>query len=152
MLYRFLTILIGLALACGAACHREKSGPETIHLTAEQAELLPLAQRVSTLERYVTFRRHYESLDVRHIQYMNNGEGLAPGPSDWDIFFVAQVPQEELEAWVPEGGSPGEAPDWLDTLPEALRPGDEARWYLAGSVSIGIDATRRLIVYRNATR
>lgn len=69
--------------------------------TTHSATLSELAARRAFLERYVTFRRRYDTLDFR-IEFHNGGEGgriTTPGPSDWDIVIAARVPAEEIPRW-----------------------------------------------------
>jgi hypothetical protein len=86
------TVALLLMVVCAVGCTR--SGPATTSTTS--AGFSPLAKRVEFLHQCVAFRRTYETLDF-DIMYQNNG-GTLPGPSDWDIRFVATVPAAELAA------------------------------------------------------
>ncbi|MFT3787128.1 MAG: hypothetical protein QM770_13330 [Tepidisphaeraceae bacterium] len=100
------------------------------------------------MERYVTFRRHYESLDF-DITYHNNG-GMVPGPSEWDVRLVASVPENELDQWVPSGVksvAAGES-DWLKSVPTTVDTSNVGEWYVDGRRVVGIDRSRRVVVYR----
>lgn len=85
--------------------------------------------------------------------YQNNGGGLVPGPSDWDIRLVAKVPASELQDWVPVGVSPSSAPDtaWLNTVPTPLDLSGLYEWYIDGKQVIGIDPDKRIVVYRQSS-
>jgi len=81
-------------------CSGTASGPESV--TETSVARADLADRILFLENYVNFRRQYEILDY-DIMYQNNGGGMVPAPSDWDIRLIAVVPRTEIEAWVPAG-------------------------------------------------
>ena len=119
-----LVLLTALAVAgCGGS-----SGPPTIDTTSDA--LPSLERRVEFLERYVTFRRGYTDLGF-HISYQNNGGGMVPGPSDWDIRLVAAVPPAELASWVPPGLTPTPSADtqWLAGVPGDGRAAGIGEWY-----------------------
>ncbi|MDY3563094.1 hypothetical protein R5W23_004593 [Gemmata sp. JC673] len=138
--------IVCILIAC-AGCGLKGHGPES---TDTSSESLPsLADRSAFLERYVTFRRSYRELGF-HVRYQNNGNGLVPGSSDWDIRVVATVPREELAAWVPDGvpATPTADTDWLNGVPggEHARPVSE--WYVGQRVVVGIDRARAVVAYR----
>jgi hypothetical protein len=118
--------------------------------TAQVPGLPTLKERIDFLQRYVTFRRTYETLDFA-IQYSNNAGGMVPGPSDCDIRLVAVVPAAELAAWIP-GGSPVSNldTDWLKSVPTSLDLSGINEWYIDGPRTVGLDRARRIVVYRNA--
>jgi hypothetical protein len=94
-------------------------GPSGPASTDTSSDFLPsLERRVEFLERYVTFRRGYRDLGFL-IAYQNNGGGMAPGPSEWDVRLVAAVPPAELAAWAPPGlaASPSADTQWLAGVP-----------------------------------
>lgn len=138
----FLSIL--LVAGCG------KSGPASTKTNS--SGIATTAERVNFLQEYVTFRRTYESLDF-NIFYQNNGGGMSPGPSDWDVQIVATVPASELQAWVPPGVKSGPPPalDWLKSVPTTLDLSGINEWYTDGHRIVGLDRTRRIVVYRQAT-
>ena len=123
------------------------SGPATTKTTS--AAYATVAERTKFLNDYVTFRRTYETLDF-DILYKNNGGGMAPGPSDWDVRLVATVPASELQAWVPTSVSASTAPDiaWLKSVPTTLNLSGVNGWYIDGGRLVGIDRTKRIVVYR----
>jgi hypothetical protein len=148
---RFAFLLLALAPLPG--CDRGATGPANTRTTS--ATLGTLAERTRFLERYVTFRRTYETLDFDVMFQDNGGGGGVPGPSDWDVRLVATVPTAELNAWVPTGATtPTTAPsaadqDWLKSVPTALDLGGVTEWYVDGRRVVGIDRGRRIVVYRN---
>ncbi|AWM38981.1 hypothetical protein GobsT_27670 [Gemmata obscuriglobus] len=125
-------------------------GPNRPESTDTLSESLPsLAERSAFLERYVTFRRSYRELGF-HVRYQNNGNGLVPGPSDWDIRVVATVPREELGAWVPDGVSATPTTDthWLNGVPGGEHARQVSEWYVGQRVVVGIDRARAVVAYR----
>jgi hypothetical protein len=124
-----------------------RSGPATTDTSS--ASISSLDQRVEFLQRYVTFRRDYRELDF-HVLYHNNGGGLVPGPSDWDIRVVAVVPPGELASWVPAGKMPVRATDvsWLVAVPGSKRTVGITEWYVESRKVVGIDRARSVMAYR----
>jgi hypothetical protein len=140
----FRIVILTVALLF-AGC--KPDGPATTKTNS--SSFATLAERARFLEEYVSFRRTYESLDF-NIMYQNNGGGMVPGPSDWDVRLVATVPASELQAWVPAGVSAASAPDtaWLTAVPTALDLSGVSEWYVDGERVIGIDRARQIVVYR----
>ena len=58
-----------------------------------------LEDKIQFLENYVAFRRQYSELHFS-IHYQDNNYGLLPGPSDWTIYLLAQVPPKEISLWI----------------------------------------------------
>lgn len=137
----FFLALTLLLVGCGS------SGPTSTKTTSNA--YATVAERVKFLNEYVKFRRTYETLDF-DILYQNNGGGMVPGPSDWDLRLVATVPASELQAWVPPGVAASTAPDvtWLKSIPTTLDLSGLSEWYIDGSRVVGIDRARRIVVYR----
>lgn len=131
-------------------CSGTAPGPASAAETS--AARSALADRIRFLESYVTFRRGYESLDY-DIMYQNNGGGLIPGPSDWDIRLIAVVPRAEIDAWIPDGVEriDGLAPGWLKDLPGETDRSGIAEWYVVGGMTIGVDRDRSVVAYRNTS-
>ncbi|HMN42881.1 MAG TPA: hypothetical protein PKE29_18725 [Phycisphaerales bacterium] len=126
------------------------SGPTSTKTTS--SGMATISQRVNFLHEYVTFRRTYETLDF-DIAYHNNGGGMVPGPSDWDLRLVATVPADEMPAWIPPGVSQTSAPDvaWLKSVPTALDLSGVSEWYVDGNRLVGLDRGNRIVVYRFST-
>ncbi len=125
------------------------NGPATP--ASNSSQFATLEQKIDFLNRYVTFRRAYETLDF-DIAYLNGSSSRVPGPSEWDVRLVATVPASELPAWIPQGKQPLAAlPDrqWLDSVPTSLDLSAVSEWYEDGGRTTGIDRQRRIIVYRN---
>jgi hypothetical protein len=144
---QMLVLLTVVALAgCSAP-----SGPSS---TNTSSDTLPsLQQRVEFLERYVTFHRDYSDLGF-HIVYYNNGGGMVPGPSEWDIRLVAKVPSAELAAWVPSGlaATPSADTQWLAVVPGAGQANRIREWYASPGLIVGIDRQHSVVAYRRWTR
>lgn len=141
-----LSILVLILSIAGC----EPSGPATT--STRSSEFITLDERTDFLNKYVTFRRTYETLDF-DIMYQNNGGGMVPGPSDWDIRLVAKVPTSELQAWIPVGVHPSSAPDatWVDTVPTSIDLSGVSEWYIDGKQVIGINPDKRIVVYRQSS-
>lgn len=146
---RLMTTVLLVALAL-TGCSNTASGPASAAETS--ATRNELADRIQFLENYVTFRRQYEKLDY-DIMYQNNGDGMVPGPSDWDIRLIAVVPKAEMEQWIPAGSekSEGLAPDWVKDLPGTIDRAGLTEWYNEGGTKIGVDRERSIIAYRNTS-
>lgn len=144
-------LLCVLVILAGACSSTKPSGPPTANETSEARTTL--AERVAFVERYVTFRRHYTRLDY-DISYHNNGGGLVPGPSDWDVRLRAVVPCEELSAWTPGDTTSSTQPalDWALALPGDVEVSGVTTWYITPQSEIGVDTERCVVAYRHHTR
>jgi hypothetical protein len=134
-----------LALLFITSC--DKTGPTATRTTSNQFPTLK--EKTDFLQRYVTFRRTYETFDF-DITYHDNGGGMVPGPSDWDVRLVAIVPASELPTWIPAGltSSPQDR-DWLKSIPTSLDLSGLNEWYGDTHRIIGIDREHHMIAYRN---
>ncbi len=143
-------LFIALAAITWSGCSNAPSGPASIQETSEARS--ELTDRVATLEKYVTFRRTYEELDY-DIMYQNNSSGMVPGPSDWDVRLVAQVPRSELKQWVPKGATKfdGSAQDWVTQIPGSIRRDGITEWYRSGGTIVGFDRDGSIVAYRNSS-
>jgi hypothetical protein len=144
-------ILIPLLIAFAfAGCSKTPSGPASV---AETSAARPeLADRVRFIENYVTFRRKYEKLEY-DVTYQNNGGGMVPGPSDWDIRLIAVVPPTDVDGWIPtdvdkNDGSPLQ---WLRDLPGSIEKDGITEWYSKSGTEVGIDRARSIVAYRNTS-
>jgi len=153
-------IVAGMLLVCllpMAGCANlgaKPTGPATTDTTS--AAYSTLQERIEFLQRYVSFRRNYESLDFA-IRFRNGGDGGLPSPSEWDIRLVAVVPESEIAAWIPAGATASkEKPDvdWLKTVPTSLDLSGVDEWYVDARYvdnqqTVAVDRARRIVVYRN---
>lgn len=125
-------------------------GPSSPPSTKTTSDTLPsLEQRVEFLQRYVTFRRSYRDLGF-YIYDKNNGGGLVPGPSEWDIRLIAKVPPEELPQWLRADlvASPTAETDWLNGVPGADWATGIKEWYTRPGAVLGINRERSVVAYR----
>ena len=77
---------------------------------------------------------------------------MIPGPSDWDIRLIAEVPEDTLEEWIPEEAPAtraAEPPAWVADLPGAIERSGLTEWYRVGGREVGVDRERAIVVYRN---
>lgn len=124
-----------------------QSGPDSVKINS--SAISSMSERITILERYVNFRRSYESLDFDLI-YHNNSGGLVPGPSDWDIRLVTRVPRSELPTWV-ISGSTVTTPDrdWLKSVPTRSDLSGLNEWYQEGGCIVGLDRAQHIVAYRS---
>lgn len=111
-----------------------------------------LAEKEAFLEQYVQFDRHYVALDYS-IDYHDNSGGLIPGPSDWAILIVAQVPPDDVEQWIGHlpGSNPPASPPTLP-MKTAIDYSGVSDWYREGGRLVGVDHSQSVIVYLNSSR
>jgi hypothetical protein len=135
----FILAMTVLLVGCGP------SGPASTRTNS--SAFATLAERTKFLNEYVTFRRTYETLDF-DIMYQDNSS-FPPAPSDWGLALVATVPASELQAWIPPGVKASAAPDtaWLKSVPTKLDLSGVREWYVGHRRIVGIDSTRRIVVY-----
>ncbi|MEO0869948.1 MAG: hypothetical protein AAFY17_16230 [Cyanobacteria bacterium J06642_11] len=145
MVVRLLLIASVLLWGCTTS-----SGPTSVKETS--AARPELSDRIDFIEQYVTFDRSYNQLEY-DITFQNNGGGLVPGPSDWDIKLLATVPENELAEWIPENATrvDDDPPEWVNAMAESVSVVGITEWYRAGGLEIGIDRSTSTIAYRNTT-
>ncbi len=143
----FFPLLVGLTLF---GCANNLSGPASVIETS--AARAALADRVRFIENYVTFRRKYEKLDY-DVMYQNNGGGMVPAPSDWDIRLIAAVPPTDVDSWIPTHAEKddGPPPQWLQDLPGSIERYGIKEWYRKLGTQVGIDRARSIVAYRNTS-
>ena len=142
-MYRYSILLLFVFAVVGC---KASSGPPSTSQTS--ATTRGLAERIKIVETYVNFRRQYEALEYS-IDYENNGGGMVPGPSDWDIRLVAQIPGPELEDWIGANMKPDVTPHkpWHQFGTEIDVSGVD-EWFRNGGRVVGIDRENRIVVYR----
>jgi hypothetical protein len=133
-----------------SGCSKTASGPASV--TETSVARIDLAERIQFVEKYVNFRRKYAKLDY-DIMYQNNGGGMVPAPSDWDIRLIAVVPKTEIEAWVPVGAEKKDdpSPAWLKDIPGTIERDEITEWYRKSGIVIGVDRERSIVAYRNTS-
>ena len=147
---RILPLLSVTALVVGCTGPASPSGPPSTQTSS--SALATRAEKVAFLQKYVTFRRTYVKLDYQ-IRYHNNSGGAVPGPSDWDIRIVAQVPAAELVLWTSGLTAAGSADTgWLADVSTTIDYSGVSSWFQSGSIVVGVDEQKSVVVYRNSTR
>ena len=146
MTKRYSIPLLLLAIIYVPGCSGTDRPPST---ETASTKFSKLSEKVEFLEQYIKFQRTYEDLDFV-ISFQNNSGGLVPGPRDWDIRIVAQVPPAELAQWT-KGLQPTSSPDidWLGVLPGRIDYSGVSAWFQSGSRLVGVDEGNAIIVYRN---
>jgi hypothetical protein len=140
-----ITRTLFLALFLVSGCDR--TGPASTRTTS--AQFHTVKEKTDFLQRYVTFRRTYDTLDF-DITYQNNGGGSVPGPSDWDVRLVATVPPSEVPMWIPAGLTPSAQDQaWLKSVPTSLDLSGLNEWYGDAHRIIGIDRQHNIVAYRS---
>jgi len=140
------TLAIALPFLCSCGGNNSKTTDSNSTLFAT------LAEKQSFMERYVSFRRHYDDLDF-HISYMDGGDGMLPGPTEWDIRVFAKVPKESLDEWF-SGMALTQTPDlsWVSSIPKAPSNLSSFQWYADGRRIVGISRDECLALYWNHTK
>ena len=128
-----------------------ENGPPSTKTYSDDAKFIQLSKKIEFLEQYVNFRRTYKDLDFI-ISFHNNSGGLVPGPSDWDIRIVAQIPKAEIELWT-NGLHSISLPniDWMKNLPGSIDYSGISTWFKSDNRLVGVDEGNAVIVYVNAS-
>jgi len=146
--YPSLVLSVAIAsLMLSGGCRRNSPAAAR----ASSAQFATLQQKIDFLQKYVMFRRTYETLDF-NISTLDGDAGLVPGPSEWDVRVVATVPASELAKWIPQGVQPSAKPpdqNWLTSIPTSLDLSGVDEWYDDGGRTVGIDREQRIVVYRD---
>ena len=145
---RLFVLLVATLLMAG--CGGPPSGPPSTQTSSSQ--FTTITEKIAFLEKYVMFRRAYVNLDYQ-ISYHNNSGGGVPGPSDWDIRIVAQVPAAELKLWT-SGLKPAAAvsTNWLADVSTTIYYSGISSWFQSGHITVGVDKNKSVVVYRNRTQ
>lgn len=143
---RKLLIVWAFALAC---CSRQPDGPPSTNTSS--SAFATLGEKVSFLERYVSFRRRYLDLEYG-VFYQNNAQGLVPGPSDWDVSIIARVPANELDVWTRDMKRVDSQPPELIGLTSQLDTSGIGEWYEATGRVLGVDRAAGVVIYRASSR
>jgi len=146
MLRIFTVFALLLAVGCNG-----KTGPPSV--TETSAARPVLADRIRFVETYVKFKRKYDDLEY-DIFYQNNGGGLVPGPSDWDVRIVAIVPPDEIDNWKIVGKLDASiaTPKWVAATARSIDTGLITEWYTDGNRTVGIGRSHNVVAYRAFTR
>lgn len=164
--YNFMATMALSALLLFLCCAQGCTINQPKDAQTNSSEFPTLDKKVRFLQRYVTFKRHYETLDF-YVFYKDNSGGIVPGPSDWEICLVATVPEAEIKEWIDDmsrqdsGTQQGEGEHqqggsevqqqraWLSLVPTQLDISGVQEWYGTGGIEVGIDRQRNIVVYYN---
>lgn len=115
----------------------------------DSAGFSTLGEKQAFLEQYVTFRRNYENLEF-DVSYIDGGDGMVPGPTEWDIRVSAKVPADAINEWI-SGMTQTNSADtsWVSSIPNAPNQLDAFQWYEDGRKLVGISPEERIVLYRN---
>jgi len=155
---RAFATAIAFLLVCGC-----KKGPstsqddKTTHQTS--ASMTALSEKQAFVERYVTFRRQYTSLDFK-IDYQDDTSSRVPGPSSTscDIRLYARVPDAKINEWTAGMPAPkAEAPTpselaWVNEIPNAPKSIAAFTWYTERDKTVGVakdEVLYRVVCARN---
>lgn len=122
--------------------------------THTTSDALPtLRERQEFLERYVTFRRHYDALTF-DLSFQEDRGCLGPSTTACDLRVHATVPAAELASWTDGLRSwAGPAnPTWLQTIPGATPNPDDFEWWQGDSRDlrqVGVSKKTSEVVYWN---
>ncbi len=128
-----------------------ENGPPSTETSSDNSKFIQLSGKIKFLEQYVAFRRTYKDLSFV-ISFHNNSGGLVPGPSDWDITILAQIPKTEIELWT-KGLLPTspQNKDWMKNLPGSIDYSGISTWFSSDNRLVGVDERNAVIVYRNTS-
>ena len=137
----FLVLLVPLLGGCGGNASKTTDG--------DSRRFATVTEKQAFLERYVSFRRRYDELDFA-IRYIDGGDGMVPGPTEWDVRMLAKVPVESLDEWA-SGMVPTQIPDvsWVSFIPNAPIEMASFEWYSGEGRIVGISRGSRLVLYRS---
>jgi len=126
-------------------------GPKSKTTNSDSRTFTSLAEKKEFVERYVKFKRTYETLEFL-IDYRDGGDGGLPSPTEWDIRLVATVPTNKIEAWI--SGIPitkRAESGWVSDIANAPADLNRFEWHLDKNRTVGIDRMRRIVLYRHRT-
>lgn len=137
----FLALLLPVLSSCGGKVSKTTDG--------DSRRFPTLSEKQAFLERYVSFRRRYDELDFA-IRYIDGGDGMVPGPTEWDVRILAKVPMESLDEWA-SGMVSTQIPDvsWVSSIPNAPIEMASFEWYSGEGRIVGISRGNRLVLYRS---
>lgn len=147
---RQILLALFLLVPLFGCSEEEPTGPPSVQEKSFDKE--PLNHKIAFVEHYVSFRRKYLALEY-DIAYHDNSSGV-PGPADWDIRLLAQVPTGELTLWQPPKLSPVKQalPKWVQTMPGKIPQAGLSEWYLERGLEVGLDRKAGIVAYRSFTQ
>lgn len=127
-------------------CHESKSteqGSDAFSSLKEKREFLNKYKKLDG--------KSFQKLDF-YISFKDNSGGMVPGPSDWDICIVAEVPEDEIDLWIKGLNKLEQKPEinCFEKIPTDIDYSGVSEWYEHSANSfIGLDRNQNIIVYRN---
>lgn len=114
-----------------------------------------IEEKEEFLAKYIQIAdKSFEKLDF-HVFYNDNSGGMVPGPSDMNVSFIAQVPQDEINIWIKDLKSLSNKPDFscFSKVSTEIDYSGISEWYeLKGNSFIGVDRKNSIIIYRFLTQ
>ena len=154
-----LAVASAIALvATGCGVTGGGSGPDSTDVTSDGFVLLQ--DKIDFLKEYLTIEWECTALEF-DVLYFNGGRGLVPGPSYWDIRFVAVMPELDIARWMDDltevTGVP--SPEWLEDVPGQDGSLQISEWYADTNwphfdvedhpgVLLGVDRATKTIIMR----
>jgi len=93
-------ILLLTALLTGCTFNtNETRGNQNLTTDTWSSSFQDTAQKIDFLKKYVTCPSGVIDTEF-HINYHDNGTGLVPGPSDWNITVAVQINPADLLLWI----------------------------------------------------
>lgn len=146
--YSKVTLLTLFVVLLIAACNSTATPDRTTD--TKSIELTTETEQIDFLSQYVNLKSGVLETEF-HIVYHDNGGGLVPGPSDWDIQAVMMV--DDVAAWV-DGKTEVETADfsWAEgLLTEGLRPSSQPTYYTNSTTTIAIFEPEQIIFLHSTT-
>ena len=143
MLKYIILSFIFLLSCCSKDIPLVRQGSDTFSTIEEKETFLAKYFKVSN--------KSFKELDF-HIFYKDNSAGMVPGPSDWDICVIAQVPNSELDSWIKDLAELKKSPklECFDIVPTDIDYSGVSEWFGKGNNSfIGLDRSKNVIVFRS---
>ena len=112
------------------------------------------SEKIDFLNRYVTFRREYQSLEFS-INYIDGSSGRLPGPTEYQISIFAAVPPSQLKDWIsgcsPAGNTHNKS--WFKEIPGTQDLQIESfAWFKADGKTVGISQEKSQVAYHAFAR
>lgn len=149
-----LILLVLISVSLQACFTRTKpvdtKTPDGITTDTTSESFANLRDKITFVERYITFNRDYEKLDFK-IFYEDNSRREEPSPSKWSISLVAVVPKADINNWITKAVMLEEKPDlpWLKSIPTTIDHSSINTWYSRGNSIIGVDLNNNIVAFHN---
>lgn len=146
--------LLMLVLLAMVGCRSVNGPTESLTTDTQSSTLADDREKLHFLERYLKLRTDVTATEF-HIVYHDNSTGV-PGPSDWDIQVVMQVPPDQMQRWA-EGRTRVTEPvdlSWgydLAALRPDWHPDETPEVYQGDGSTVALFPTANLVFYRSTT-